>query len=130
MFVFHSECLTFEPFFCDYIFKDLNDTWYTVDPDFTPCFEQTVLVWIPCIFLLVFSSFDICYLRTSLDKNIPWNKLNISKVVLILSLLILTAVDIIMALIKRSDENTSVFIYPVDIWSPIIKFAAFVSTIF
>ncbi|OWK61874.1 Multidrug resistance-associated protein 1 [Lonchura striata] len=32
-------------------FWDWNLTWHTEDPDFTLCFQNTVLVWIPCIYL-------------------------------------------------------------------------------
>ncbi|KAI8125132.1 Multidrug resistance-associated protein 1 [Lucilia cuprina] len=112
--------------FCGSKFWDSNETWYTVDPDFTPCFEQTVLVWAPCAFLWLFSIFDFYYLKASLDKNIPWNKLNISKLLLTLSLLVLTAVDFIMAMVYKADNDTADLIYPVHIWTPVIKFATFI----
>ncbi|CAG7836473.1 unnamed protein product [Allacma fusca] len=35
--------------FCGSTFWDLNRTWNTDDPDFTPCFEDTVLVWVPSL---------------------------------------------------------------------------------
>ncbi|XP_013102325.2 multidrug resistance-associated protein 1 isoform X3 [Stomoxys calcitrans] len=112
--------------FCGSTFWDANETWYTVDPDFSPCFEQTVLVWAPCAFMWLFCIFDFYYLKASLDKNIPWNKLNISKLLLTLCLLVLTAVDFVMALVKRGNEETADLIFPVDIWTPVIKFATFV----
>ncbi|XP_023294641.2 multidrug resistance-associated protein 1 isoform X2 [Lucilia cuprina] len=112
--------------FCGSKFWDSNETWYTVDPDFTPCFEQTVLVWAPCAFLWLFCIFDFYYLKASLDKNIPWNKLNISKLLLTLSLLVLTAVDFIMAMVYKADNDTADLIYPVHIWTPVIKFATFI----
>ncbi|KAM7353891.1 multidrug-Resistance like Protein 1 isoform 2-T2 [Cochliomyia hominivorax] len=111
--------------FCGSKFWDSQETWYTVDPDFTPCFEQTVLVWAPCAFLWIFCIFDFYYLKASLDKDIPWNKLNISKLVLTLGLLVLTAVDFIMALVKKANDDTADLIYPVEIWTPVIKFATF-----
>ncbi|XP_073826057.1 multidrug-Resistance like Protein 1 isoform X6 [Musca autumnalis] len=111
--------------FCGTKFWDLNETWYTFDPDFTPCFEQTVLVWAPCAFFWLFCIFDIYYLKASLDKNIPWNKLNISKLLLTLCLLALTAIDFIMAMVKKGNEETADLIYPVEIWTPVIKFATF-----
>ncbi|XP_058980626.1 multidrug resistance-associated protein 1 isoform X5 [Musca domestica] len=111
--------------FCGSKFWDLNETWYTFDPDFTPCFEQTVLVWAPCAFFWAFCIFDFYYLKASLDKNIPWNKLNISKLLLTLGLLVLTAIDFIMAMVGKGNEDTADFIYPVEIWTPVIKFATF-----
>ncbi|XP_037822339.1 multidrug resistance-associated protein 1 isoform X12 [Lucilia sericata] len=112
--------------FCGSKFWDSAETWNTEDPDFTPCFEQTVLVWAPCAFLWLFSIFDFYYLKASLDKNIPWNKLNISKLLLTLSLLVLTAVDFIMAMVYKADNDTADLIYPVHIWTPVIKFATFI----
>ncbi|XP_068606933.1 multidrug resistance-associated protein 1-like [Brachionichthys hirsutus] len=32
---------------------DWNRTWYTTNPDLTQCFQNTVLVWVPCIYLWV-----------------------------------------------------------------------------
>lgn len=114
-------------FFWTNLLQDLNETWYTFDPDFTPCFEQTVLVWAPCAFFWAFCIFDFYYLKASLDKNIPWNKLNISKLLLTLGLLVLTAIDFIMAMVGKGNEDTADLIYPVEIWTPVIKFATFVS---
>lgn len=111
--------------FCGSKFWNANETWWTNDPDFTKCFEKTALVWGPCVFLWVFSLFDFYYLKASLDKNIPWNKLNISKLVLNSALLILSATDFVVALVKKGDEDTASLIHPVDIWGPVIKFVTF-----
>ncbi|XP_030369087.1 multidrug resistance-associated protein 1-like isoform X1 [Scaptodrosophila lebanonensis] len=104
--------------------KFWNETWWTTDPQFTTCFEKTALVWAPCAFLWTFIIFDFYYLKASFDKDIPWNKLNLSKLVINLGLLAITALDLIIALVKKGDESAAE-IYLVDIWSPIIKFATF-----
>ncbi|XP_037958175.1 multidrug resistance-associated protein 1 isoform X4 [Teleopsis dalmanni] len=109
--------------FCGSKFWNASQTWYNDNPDFTKCFEETVLVWTPCAFLWLFSIFDFYYLKASLDKNIPWNKLNLSKLAVNSGLLILTAVDFIMALVKKGDDGYD--INPVDVWGPVIKFATF-----
>ncbi|XP_067624098.1 multidrug resistance-associated protein 1 isoform X4 [Eurosta solidaginis] len=111
--------------FCGSKFWDANATWFTSDPDFTKCFEKTVLIWGPCAFLWVFTLFDIYYLKASLDKNIPWNKINLSKLVLNSALLILTAVDFVMAIKTKGNDERAHLIHPVDIWTPVIKFASF-----
>ncbi|XP_030388257.1 canalicular multispecific organic anion transporter 2-like [Scaptodrosophila lebanonensis] len=110
--------------FCGSNFWDSNKTWWTTDPQFTTCFEKTALVWAPCAFLWTFIIFDFYYLKASFDKDIPWNKLNLSKLVINLGLLAITALDLIIALVKKGDESAAE-IYLVDIWSPIIKFATF-----
>ncbi|XP_055852928.1 multidrug resistance-associated protein 1 isoform X4 [Episyrphus balteatus] len=109
--------------FCGSEFWNLNRTWYTEDPDFTPCFEQTILVWVPCAFLWVFMFLELYYLRASLDRNIPWNFKNLSKVILHVALLVLCVVDFVKALTTRS--STENVIFPVDIWGPVIKFFTF-----
>lgn len=109
--------------FCGSEFWNLNRTWYTEDPDFTLCFEQTVLVWVPCAFLWILMFLELYYLRASLDRNIPWNFKNISKLILHFALLVLCGVDFVRALVVRG--STEDVIFPVDVWGPIIKFATF-----
>ncbi|KPU73781.1 uncharacterized protein Dana_GF14209, isoform O [Drosophila ananassae] len=110
--------------FCGSTFWNSTETWWTTDPDFTPCFEQTVLVWTPCAFYWLFVVFDFYYLKASLDRNIPWNKLNVSKALVNVGLLVLTALDLIMALIKKGGDDQPP-LYKLDVWGPIIKFATF-----
>ncbi|XP_039227517.1 multidrug resistance-associated protein 1 isoform X17 [Drosophila yakuba] len=110
--------------FCGSTFWNATQTWWTNDPDFTPCFEQTALVWTPCAFYWVFVIFDFYYLKASLDRNIPWNKLNVTKALVNLGLLVITALDLIMALIKKGGDS-ELPLYDLDVWGPIIKFATF-----
>ncbi|XP_017047283.1 multidrug resistance-associated protein 1 isoform X18 [Drosophila ficusphila] len=110
--------------FCGSTFWNSTETWYTNNPDFTPCFEQTALVWTPCAFYWLFVIFDFYYLKASLDRNIPWNKLNVTKALVNLGLLVITALDLIMALIKKGGDS-ELPLYDLDVWGPIIKFATF-----
>lgn len=61
-----------------------------------------------------------------MNRNVPWGILNVSKLVFTAALIILTAVDLIMAINSRMETHT----YPVDFYTPIIKIATFVSTVF
>lgn len=70
--------------------------------------------------------FDFYYLKASLDRNIPWNKLNITKLLFTIGLLVITILDLVMALIKKG-EDMPLPLNPVDIWGPIIKIVTFVS---
>ncbi|KAH8413308.1 hypothetical protein KR009_009966 [Drosophila setifemur] len=110
--------------FCGSIFWNSSETWYTNNPDFTPCFEETALVWTPCAFYWFFVIFDFYYLKASLDRNIPWNKLNVTKALVNVGLLVLTALDLIMALVKKGSDS-GLELYDLDVWGPIIKFATF-----
>ncbi|XP_058815258.1 multidrug resistance-associated protein 1 isoform X5 [Topomyia yanbarensis] len=105
--------------FCGSRFWDNNLTWYTNDPDLTPCFQQTVLVWAPCAFLWVFSLIELYYLRNSRNRNVPWSVINVSKLVVISVLLVLTLVDLIKAISTEGE------VAPVYFYTPTIKIASF-----
>jgi hypothetical protein len=66
-------------------FQRPNVTWgengTSSVPDFTICFERTVLVWAPCAFLWIFSCFEVFYILNSRARDIPFTWLNISKFV-------------------------------------------------
>lgn len=98
-------------------------TWYTNDPDFTPCFQQTVLIWLPCAFLWLFSFLEIVYIRNSINRNIPYGFLNVSKLLLTGALIILSIVDLIVAIANNDSEP----VFAVDYYTPAIKIATFVS---
>uniref|UniRef100_A0A8D0CKE2 ABC-type glutathione-S-conjugate transporter n=1 Tax=Scleropages formosus TaxID=113540 RepID=A0A8D0CKE2_SCLFO len=42
--------------------SDWNRTWYTPNPDLTQCFQNTILVWVPCVYLWVCAPFYCLYL--------------------------------------------------------------------
>ncbi|EAL39215.3 AGAP009835-PA, partial [Anopheles gambiae str. PEST] len=106
--------------FCGSRFWDLNLTWYTDDPDLTPCFQQTVLVWAPCAFLWLFSFLELYYLRKSANKDVPWSFVNVSKLLVIGSLIVLTIVDLAKAI---STDGISA---PLFYYTPVIKLASFI----
>ncbi|XP_055295156.1 multidrug resistance-associated protein 1-like [Sitodiplosis mosellana] len=108
--------------FCNSTFWDLNVTWYTDDPDFTPCFQQTVLVWVPCVFLWLFTPLEIYFMKSSKNRNVPSGFCYSCKLTLTLALIVLSLVDLTMA-IDRSDRNT---VYPVSYCTPIIKMITFI----
>uniref|UniRef100_A0A182IP70 ABC-type glutathione-S-conjugate transporter n=1 Tax=Anopheles atroparvus TaxID=41427 RepID=A0A182IP70_ANOAO len=108
--------------FCGSRFWDLNLTWYTDDPDLTPCFQQTVLVWAPCAFLWVFSMLELYYLRRSPNKDVPWSFWNVSKLTLIGLLIVLTIVDLVKAITTDDFVGSG---YPVYYYTPAIKLATF-----
>ncbi|XP_045474208.1 multidrug resistance-associated protein 1 isoform X6 [Harmonia axyridis] len=105
--------------FCGSQFWDNSLSWNTTDPDLTVCFERTVLVWIPCLFLWGLSFFDVSYILNSKNKDIPWNWLNVSKFILTLFLCVLSAAEFIVNL--TSDKE----LYNVDIFTPGIRILSF-----
>ena len=45
--------------FCDDSLWDWNRTWYAEQPEFTHCFQSTVLVYVPVIILTLFLPFNV-----------------------------------------------------------------------
>uniref|UniRef100_A0A8P4FVA5 ABC-type glutathione-S-conjugate transporter n=1 Tax=Dicentrarchus labrax TaxID=13489 RepID=A0A8P4FVA5_DICLA len=61
---------------------DWNLTWYTSQPDLTQCFQHTVLVWSPCVYLWTCSPLYLLYLQLRPHRGfIPLSKLCCSKTV-------------------------------------------------
>ncbi|XP_053612783.1 multidrug resistance-associated protein 1 isoform X6 [Plodia interpunctella] len=111
--------------FCGSKFWDSSLSWYTNNPELTPCFEKTVLVWIPCFYLWVAALLDIYYILHSKERNIPWNILNISKLVITCFLIVIKFVDLGVVVHISSQEEPAFPVYSADYYSPIIKILTF-----
>ena len=82
-----------------------NLTWYTGDPDFTPCFHKTVLVFVPCGFLWAFAFLDQFQTWKSTSRNCPWSWNNISKLSITSLLCLISTIEIIFfGLLVKSEE--------------------------
>lgn len=101
-------------------------TWNTEDPDFTSCFQRTVLVWVPCAFLWLFSFLEIVYIKSSINRNVPYGFLNVTKLILTGALILLSIIDLVVAIVNNEDED----VFAVDYYTPAIKIATFVSTFY
>ncbi|XP_059352167.1 multidrug resistance-associated protein 1-like isoform X3 [Daphnia carinata] len=114
--------------FCGSTFWDLDQTWNTNDPNFTECFHQTVLYWIPCGFIWLFAPYETYQILYSNTRYIPWSFINISKMVINLLLIILSIISIIYAVIQ---SNNGVELYTNDVYyvTPAILAATFVLTL-
>lgn len=95
-------------------------TWNTHDPDFTTCFQRTVLIWIPCLFFWTFSFLDIFYIKNSINRNVPWSIFSVSKLLFTSALILLTLVDLIVVFTNSGSD-----VYPVDYYTPAIKISTF-----
>uniref|UniRef100_A0A8B9P5X6 Multidrug resistance-associated protein 1 n=1 Tax=Apteryx owenii TaxID=8824 RepID=A0A8B9P5X6_APTOW len=83
---------------------DWNLTWHTENPDFTPCFQNTVLVWIPCIYLWVCFPVYFLYLRYHDRGYIQMSHLNKAKTALGLILWIVCWADLFYSFWERSQN--------------------------
>ncbi|OAD61579.1 Multidrug resistance-associated protein 1 [Eufriesea mexicana] len=111
--------------FCGTKFWDNDSIWNTDDPDITECFQKTVLVWVPCAFLWLFSGIEIYYFLNSKSKNIPYTWLFISKQILIVALILLSIVDLGKAIYKSTYKE----VYNVDYCTPFIKIVTFIKAV-
>nr|XP_022323792.1 multidrug resistance-associated protein 1-like isoform X1 [Crassostrea virginica]XP_022323793.1 multidrug resistance-associated protein 1-like isoform X1 [Crassostrea virginica]XP_022323794.1 multidrug resistance-associated protein 1-like isoform X1 [Crassostrea virginica] len=86
---------------------------YNDYPQFTDCFQNTLLVWVPCGFLWATLPFYLPALLSSREDvtPVPLNWLNVSKSFLSLLLAFLAVVDLIQeASADRSVQITAVFV--------------------
>ncbi|XP_076363250.1 multidrug resistance-associated protein 1-like isoform X2 [Tachypleus tridentatus] len=107
-----------ESFCGDSSFWDLQEIWYSKTPDFTPCFQNSVLVWIPCGFLWLLSPLEAHLLKKSHHPPLPWSLLNLTKIVILIILFCLSMAELVQS-IQTYSSGWEVF--PVDFYSPLIK---------
>uniref|UniRef100_A0A8C7IKQ6 ABC-type glutathione-S-conjugate transporter n=1 Tax=Oncorhynchus kisutch TaxID=8019 RepID=A0A8C7IKQ6_ONCKI len=98
--------------------SDWNRTWYTDKPDLTECFQNTVLVWFPCVYLWLLAPFYALKLYCHDCGCIRISTLCTAKTVLGFLLASFGFVEFFYILLERSHEiqNHMVFLL-----SPIIR---------
>ncbi|XP_017727200.1 PREDICTED: multidrug resistance-associated protein 1 isoform X1 [Rhinopithecus bieti] len=94
---------------------DWNVTWYTSNPDFTKCFQNTVLVWVPCFYLWACFPFYFLYLSRHDWGYIQMTLLNKTKTALGFLLWIVCWADLFYSFWERS---RGIFLAPVFLVSP------------
>ncbi|XP_068425589.1 multidrug resistance-associated protein 1-like [Clinocottus analis] len=84
---------------------DWNLTWYTSQPDLTQCFQHTVLVWFPCVYLWTCSPLYLLYLQLRPQPGtIPLSRLCCSKTLLGLSLASFGLLEMFFLLVRKNEE--------------------------
>ncbi|KAM8845061.1 multidrug resistance-associated protein 1 [Spinachia spinachia] len=83
-------------------FWDWNRTWYTANPDFTQCFQNTVLVWLPCLYLWICAPLYLIYLRSHDHGYIRMSHINKAKTVVGLLLWIICWSDVFFSFWEKS----------------------------
>ncbi|KAJ6656004.1 hypothetical protein lerEdw1_004589 [Lerista edwardsae] len=96
-------------------FWDWNVTWYTESPDLPKCFQNSILVWLPCLYLWGCFPLYFAYLRRHDRGYIQMSALNKAKTALGLSLWIVCWADLFYSFWERS---RSIFQAPVYLVSP------------
>ncbi|KAJ8363882.1 hypothetical protein SKAU_G00127130 [Synaphobranchus kaupii] len=97
---------------------DWNRTWYTPNPDLTQCFQNTVLVWVPCIYLWVCTPFYCLYLYCRDRGHISVSCLCSAKMVFGFLLASFGFVEFFYILLERNQEIQQHMVF---LLSPIIR---------
>jgi len=80
---------------CRDVLYDPSVTWNTDAPDISVCVQKTLLVWLPCGFLILLTVPYMWRLYNSKARNIPHNALNIIRTVMVGGLALLAVADIV-----------------------------------
>ncbi|GFU44111.1 multidrug resistance-associated protein 1, partial [Nephila pilipes] len=99
-----------------------NLTWSTRTPIFTSCFIKIGLIWAPIAFFWIFAPAEIYYMMWKKGMKVPWSTLNISKLVVVFFLMIVSLVDIIYQMIRF----TKIDVRPVEYYTPFLIFVTMV----
>uniref|UniRef100_A0AAR2LVR4 ABC-type glutathione-S-conjugate transporter n=1 Tax=Pygocentrus nattereri TaxID=42514 RepID=A0AAR2LVR4_PYGNA len=97
---------------------DWNQTWYTHTPELSDCFQNTVLVWAPCIYLWVCSPFYCLHLYCHGRDRLPFSLLCSAKLLLGFFLASFGFVEFFYILLERNQEIHRHLVF---LLSPVIR---------
>lgn len=109
--------------FCGSRFWDYNQTWNTTDPDLSICFQDTVLVWVPCAFLWLSAPVETYLLLKSSNRLVPWTALNLAKLAVTFVLFVISLVEFSYA--GHTALSEGIALPSVYFYTPFIKLASF-----
>ena len=85
--------------FCSDPLWDLNLTWYNKDPDFTHCFQSTVLIYVPVIFFASFLPFKFWKWDKKKKGSIPWKSFIGARIALNLALILINLIQFVIEMV-------------------------------
>ncbi|XP_056443063.1 multidrug resistance-associated protein 1-like isoform X1 [Gadus chalcogrammus] len=106
---------------------DWNRTWYTASPDLTHCFQNTVLVWVPCVYLWLLAPFYCLHLYCHGNGRIRISCLCTAKMVLGFLLASFGFVEFFYILLERSGEIHQHMVF---LLSPIVRSVTVILALF
>ena len=104
--------------------QDSAQTWDTDNPDFTPCFQNTVLLWVPCAWLCLAS---MVYLPHLILNNQSYSSYRTWKLATKTILSILLCTVAILDFINSVGNDTHSLTLAT-LQSPVVRFVAVVCT--
>ena len=97
---------------CEGPLWDLSLTWWTSEPDFTPCFHQLVLTGLPLVFLVIFMPLEIYVCCKSVAKPIPWKLRIIIRVLGMALIIMMETIELILTVTSAKKLFKSSFFSP------------------
>ncbi|XP_071376110.1 multidrug resistance-associated protein 1 isoform X3 [Centroberyx affinis] len=88
-------------------FWDWNRTWHIANPDLTQCFQNTVLVWLPCLYLWLCAPIYFIYLRSHNRGYICMSHLNKAKTAVGFLLWIICWADVFYSFWERNQGSSA-----------------------
>ena len=85
--------------FCSDPLWDLDLTWYTEDPDFTHCFQYTILIYVPAFIFALFLPFKWWTWHHTKQGHVPWTPIIGARLVLNLVLIAINLLQFIMEMV-------------------------------
>ncbi|KAM9392165.1 multidrug resistance-associated protein 1 isoform 2-T2 [Pholidichthys leucotaenia] len=86
---------------------DWNRTWNTTNPDLTQCFQNTVLVWLPCFYLWICAPVYLIYLHSHDRGYICMSHLNKAKTAVGFLLWIICWSDVFYSFWERNHGSSN-----------------------
>ena len=92
------------PNFQSFVLQNETFSWDADLPDLTTCFQNTVLVWIPCAFLLLFSGIELLRIcrwsdADGKETHIPWTLVSGSRILLTGLLMLVSSIELVYGII-------------------------------
>ena len=85
--------------FCSDPLWDLNVTWNSEEPDFTHCFQSTVLIYVPALIFALFLPFKWWSWKETKRGRVPWTPIIGARLALNLALIIINLLQFIMEMV-------------------------------
>ncbi|XP_058820090.1 multidrug resistance-associated protein 1-like [Topomyia yanbarensis] len=116
--------MTFDEF-CGGPFWDGQLEWRENNPDLTFCFQRVIFQWVPCLFLFVFSIYEIHKYGTSWFRDIPWNWYNLSKMLITFILMCMSWIDLGMVVTYKEEQG----LFDVQIVTAVLNAIAYIAVL-
>ncbi|XP_074651922.1 multidrug resistance-associated protein 1-like isoform X2 [Tubulanus polymorphus] len=112
--------------FCGSEFWNVTLTWNTTQPDFTSCFKETILKWVPCGFLWIVLPVYLYILKSSKLPVVYLSNLSIAKTIVGIFICFAVLLDLLKAISEYASGDDPASVYFV---TPTIQLLTYIAAI-